>query len=437
MYIKEVIIKGFQSHVDTHILLKPGVNIITGNSDSGKTAVFRAIKWVLRNKPSGNAFINKNTKAAYVSIHFSDGSKIERVKSESLNQYNIIDSDGNTETLSDFGVNVPDEVSNKIKMPLLNVDEKTKIDLNFSDQLDGPFLLSGTPRFAAATLGFLVKQDKVDAAIKLTKEQYRKFRSTSNTLIDSIEDNNAKLKIFPDMDKSKKLINTTHGMITEFKSTKDRLTKLTNTKTNLIESNRDIKQINIGLKIKSSIDVADNLMSELEQKYPKREMLIKVNKSYINTSKQLKLLQNALKCEKHIIELDKHVKLLEEKINKTNNINDITNKIKNTNKDINNFKAKIKVYDKVIKLKETVKELFELAVETKNKKNKLENLSNEYQEKINQCNSNKSDIESKKKLLESRLLELKNRLSETNSCPLSGGKFFKECKDLIAKNEIG
>ena len=53
--IKEISIKNFQSHKDSHIELSDGVNIIVGASDSGKSSLIRAIKWLATNRPSGES----------------------------------------------------------------------------------------------------------------------------------------------------------------------------------------------------------------------------------------------------------------------------------------------------------------------------------------------------------------------------------------------
>ena len=49
-YIKTVKIHDFQSHEDSFMEFEKGLNIIVGPSDSGKSAVIRAIKWALFNE---------------------------------------------------------------------------------------------------------------------------------------------------------------------------------------------------------------------------------------------------------------------------------------------------------------------------------------------------------------------------------------------------
>jgi exonuclease SbcC len=49
IYIQKLKIKNFQSHHDTEIEFGPGINVITGTSDAGKTSILRAIMFVLYN----------------------------------------------------------------------------------------------------------------------------------------------------------------------------------------------------------------------------------------------------------------------------------------------------------------------------------------------------------------------------------------------------
>ena len=49
IYIKKIELHNFQSHEYTEMEFDRGLNVILGNSDVGKTAILRAIKWALYN----------------------------------------------------------------------------------------------------------------------------------------------------------------------------------------------------------------------------------------------------------------------------------------------------------------------------------------------------------------------------------------------------
>ena len=56
-------IKNFQSHKNTTIDFDKNINSICGETDNGKSAVIRAIKWIVENRPlsieSSNSYWNE------------------------------------------------------------------------------------------------------------------------------------------------------------------------------------------------------------------------------------------------------------------------------------------------------------------------------------------------------------------------------------------
>ena len=49
-------IENFQSHEHSFLEFSKGINVITGSSDSGKTAILRALYWIIWNRPQGDSF---------------------------------------------------------------------------------------------------------------------------------------------------------------------------------------------------------------------------------------------------------------------------------------------------------------------------------------------------------------------------------------------
>jgi DNA repair exonuclease SbcCD ATPase subunit len=167
--VKSVWLGDFQSHEDTKIeLAGPGkITVLVGQTDSGKTSVVRALRWVLYNVPQGVEFVRVNRNQATVTIEMSDGAKVVRERSRgSVNRYRIIKpgaTDGGLK-LEGFGLQVPQEVVDVTGVRLVKVGEKDLM-LNLSEQLDGPFLgasISSPER--ARILGKLAGTEEVDEA---------------------------------------------------------------------------------------------------------------------------------------------------------------------------------------------------------------------------------------------------------------------------------
>ncbi len=87
--IEAVRLENFQSHLDTYIELDKGLNVLVGQSDSGKTAILRGVRWVLFNQPRGTDFIRVGADFVRATVFFSDGTAIVRERTASKNRYII------------------------------------------------------------------------------------------------------------------------------------------------------------------------------------------------------------------------------------------------------------------------------------------------------------------------------------------------------------
>ena len=92
--INQIRLENFQGHVDTRIDLVPGVNVITGQSDAGKSSIVRALWWLLNNRPSGAGVIFRHHDAdekdvVGVSVVVDDGSVVARFRKGSDNAYAV------------------------------------------------------------------------------------------------------------------------------------------------------------------------------------------------------------------------------------------------------------------------------------------------------------------------------------------------------------
>jgi exonuclease SbcC len=149
--IKSLKIQNFQSHENTELTFDDGVNVIVGSSDSGKTAIIRAFRWVVWNRPSGDA--NCSTWGGTTSVEISTGEgSVVRSKSK-VDAYRV-SGRGKDIDFKAFGTAVPEEVQS-----LINVNE-----INLQSQLDAPFLLSESPGAVAEHFNRVARLDTIDRA---------------------------------------------------------------------------------------------------------------------------------------------------------------------------------------------------------------------------------------------------------------------------------
>lgn len=81
-------LRNFQSIGDASLSFEPGVNLIVGQSNSGKTAILRAVSAVITNPTRGKYFIKKGTKSSEVCINF-DGNEIDWKRTPADSSYEI------------------------------------------------------------------------------------------------------------------------------------------------------------------------------------------------------------------------------------------------------------------------------------------------------------------------------------------------------------
>lgn len=162
-------VQNFQSHHKTELQFDPGVNVIIGTSDAGKTALIRALKWVVFNraphkrKVKGDSFRSNWGGKTVVRIGV-DNKTIKHIKDHHTSYtYNGI-------TFKSTGMSVPKEI-----VDALNFNE-----INLQQQFDQPFLLNSSPGDVALHFNRIAHLDSIDHGLKQIQTQ---IRSTENQLV--------------------------------------------------------------------------------------------------------------------------------------------------------------------------------------------------------------------------------------------------------------
>ena len=176
--IKSIELQNFQSHVKTIIEPAPPgqLTVITGPSDSGKTAIIRALKWLFYNQPAGADFMRAGASMVRVGVKFADGVTVIRERTAATNRYKIIHHANEPEVFEGFGNGVPLEIQEVTGIRPVKIAD-LELMLNLSEQLDGPFLgqksISSPAR--AKILGKLAGTEEIDVAGAETgKDLYRR-----------------------------------------------------------------------------------------------------------------------------------------------------------------------------------------------------------------------------------------------------------------------
>jgi DNA repair protein SbcC/Rad50 len=161
--IKQLKILNFQSHAETSINFHKGVNVIVGRSDSGKSAIIRALRWLIWNRPSGSAFRSYWGGITHVLLQTEEGI-VQRIK-DKADSYELQRRGESNIVFKAFGTDVPEEINT-----FLNINE-----INLQYQLDSPFLLSSTSGEVAQHFNRVARLDKIDQGLSNVNSAIRKL----------------------------------------------------------------------------------------------------------------------------------------------------------------------------------------------------------------------------------------------------------------------
>lgn len=139
----------FQAHKELVMDLSPGVNVITGSSDVGKSSIFRMLEWVILNRPPGDEFKNwdmgkKDT--TWVQVDFDEGFLFKE-RSKDNNWYTTPEG-----PLKALRSDLPPEITTISRMS----------EINIHSQHDRPFLIGEKPADIAKSLNEVVGLSVID-----------------------------------------------------------------------------------------------------------------------------------------------------------------------------------------------------------------------------------------------------------------------------------
>lgn len=177
MFIRRVHLKNFQCHGNLDIEFGPGLNAILGDSDCGKTAILRAIRWALFNRPDGQAFKRHGTEGeTFVELELDDGIVVRRVRSKRINRYVVTRPGQEPIQFDNFGRDVPDEVIRATGVkPAVFRREGLAIEISYGGQFSPPFLLTESGLVRAQVLGYVSRTSILDATSRKLNDQVRQL----------------------------------------------------------------------------------------------------------------------------------------------------------------------------------------------------------------------------------------------------------------------
>lgn len=156
----------FQSYEEAKLDFHPGLNLIIGESDKGKSAILRSLGLVTTNRPLGTDYISWFAKSPTIVTIYKDQYQISRIRGDGIDEF-WLDGENLKETLSR---DVPEEIQKILKIGPLNMHR----------QKDGYFLFGESPGSVGRYLNRMVDLEVIDKSLSHATSRLKAFETNKD-----------------------------------------------------------------------------------------------------------------------------------------------------------------------------------------------------------------------------------------------------------------
>lgn len=339
-HLEELEILNYQSWKFCLLEFSPGVNVILGSSDKGKSSIVRALNWVCSNRPTGNDFRSNFTKSDTSVTLCMDDSIVCRKKGNKTNVYNLNDSAQNLQALRS---DIPDEVKQLTRMESINIQP----------QHENYFLLNDTPGQVAKKFNEIAGLKIMDKSLLAINSEIRELNQevkTTDATIETLETKIKKLDWLSSCEKDLLIIERMEEQIHEISYTIDVIGLL---ETKYREMQEEIDK----LPSPDALPLVEDILDKDDELYETEQNLKNINQLLVQQSeldheiKRLSLFKNVKLSSPDAVRssigrLDESIKSMSDLINRFDNITsdllDIKPQIKIAEDSLADFKCETK-----------------------------------------------------------------------------------------------
>lgn len=365
--INKLKLVNFQSHRNTEIEFDKGLTVILGQTDQGKSAIIRALKWVLYNEPRGTDFITAGCNSCSVTLEMNDGTIITRARDKNKNRY-ILQKGDKKEVFEGFGNTVPLEIVKAHGIPKIQIDKDIKSAVNLAEQLEPPFLISETAGNRAKALGRLVGVHIIDAAQRSTNRDLTNTEQHFKFIKKEIGKIKEELKDYDNISQLKIKIDNLKKILTQLKQYHIKYLKLKEIDEKLEVINRNLlNSKNILTKFKT-LNLLEQCVLKAEKYFLEFTQLSRINTRMCQNNYFIKNEKKTLKNTKHIYDIEKeHISIVDLYRNFVK-VKNISSKLSSNKKDMLAWKKQINKTKNITITEENI-------IKLNNLKEKLKNLT--------------------------------------------------------------
>lgn len=289
--IQQIRLKNFQGHADSTLEFHPGVNVITGQSDAGKSSVVRAIFWAWANRPAGGGDLFRHNKATGRKIEVSvflglDDGQVTRFKQGAENGYVV-----SGKKLVAIRKDVPNEVVASLRLG----------EHNIQTQHQPYFLLADSPADVARKLNEVCGLDIIDRCLSNANTcigQNRQQITECEGQIRGIEDN---LLEYGDLNEREEWVGAVEEQTAKLEELDARVTELTTTIDGLEQTQAAIDDLTGFLEVESYLE-------------PLRERIVELDGLDTQIENLTALIEQGARQDKEVHRMDAELGELESKL---------------------------------------------------------------------------------------------------------------------------
>jgi DNA repair protein SbcC/Rad50 len=336
-YLKSLGIVNFLNHKELLVEFCPGFNVIAGDSDSGKSAVLRAISWITNNDPTGDAIKNWNaekSESVCAEMTFEDSSTKQQISiiKERIGSTSSYSLSTLPDPLDVVGQSVPLEVQELIGFS----------DLNFKGQ-HSPYLFQLTSGQLAKKINELAGLSSIDVSLKNLNSKAITTDRECKRLAGELQQKEQEIEKMSYLEQMGLDIVEIETLEKKLKEKSDRLGLL----------NKIIGDISILLKEMASnesilkavvpADKINSLISGFEEKETRKLQITSLVEVILSTSESIQIEESWLEAEKPFIEINSILVILESKQLYQRKISSLVNTILNISESLQTENALLEV----------------------------------------------------------------------------------------------
>lgn len=286
--ISSLKIKNCQSHKSSEFNFHNGLNVLVGDTDSGKSAIIRSL-----DKLIFNSFPTKELRSHWggsVLIEAVVDGNVVSLKNKTKDEYHV-----NQLKLAAPGTKVPEEVQN-----IFNMD-----DINLQNQIDFFFLLNETSGYVASYLNKIANIEQIDTTTKAIRSKLNETRRTIEHDKDTIKNKEKELEGYAFLSDFESSLNAAEKLQDEKELVDIKLNLMEQWFAQYAEVERSTAEIKPLLALKSKIDQAISLSEQLSEV---QQEIKKIKTSLTNLKKidsKQKNIDNVLRIKPMLDELEK------------------------------------------------------------------------------------------------------------------------------------